>query len=67
MSQFEHDGLCRLQVEDGVATITLNRPEAMNAINGALSSGLWAAMTLASSACTAASRSAMGAVGLVGI
>ena len=29
---------------DGVMVITLNRPEAMNAINGALSNGLWTAI-----------------------
>ncbi|MEC9424155.1 MAG: enoyl-CoA hydratase-related protein, partial [Actinomycetota bacterium] len=29
---------------DRVLVITLNRPEAMNAINGDLSSGLWAAV-----------------------
>ena len=28
----------------GVMVITLNRPEAMNAINGALSNGLWTAI-----------------------
>ncbi len=32
-----------LDVADGVATITLNRPEAMNAINGELAAGLLAA------------------------
>ena len=28
----------------GVMVITLNRPDAMNAINGALSNGLWTAV-----------------------
>jgi enoyl-CoA hydratase/carnithine racemase len=36
MSAWEHDGLYRLQVEDAIACLTLNRPEAMNAINYAL-------------------------------
>lgn len=36
MSQLEHDGLYKLAVEDGIARITLNRPESMNAINYAL-------------------------------
>ncbi len=37
----------RLSVIDGVATVTLNRPEVRNAINGPLRRGLWAAMTRA--------------------
>jgi len=36
MSQLEHDGLYQLQVEDGIARLTLNRPQAMNSINYAL-------------------------------
>ena len=36
MSSLEHDGLYRLLVEEGVARLTLNRPESMNAINYAL-------------------------------
>ncbi|HEU4429297.1 MAG TPA: enoyl-CoA hydratase-related protein [Myxococcota bacterium] len=34
----------RLSIEDGVATVTLNRPEAMNAWNGAMAAGLDAAL-----------------------
>lgn len=33
MSQLEHDGLYKLQVDDDVARVTLNRPESMNSIN----------------------------------
>ena len=33
-----------LSIEDGVATVTLNRPEAMNAWNGAMAAGLDAAL-----------------------
>jgi enoyl-CoA hydratase/carnithine racemase len=33
MAEFEHDGLYRLKVADGVAQVTLNRPDVMNAIN----------------------------------
>jgi len=36
MSQLEHDGLYKLEIEDGIARITLNRPESMNSINYAL-------------------------------
>ncbi|MCC6533516.1 MAG: enoyl-CoA hydratase/isomerase family protein [Burkholderiales bacterium] len=36
MTTLEHDGLYRLQVGEGIACVTLNRPESMNAINYAL-------------------------------
>jgi enoyl-CoA hydratase len=39
--------LVLVEVADGVATITLNRPEARNALNRALMHGLWDAMTAA--------------------
>ena len=33
----------RYELSDGIATITIDRPDAMNAINGAVRKGLWAA------------------------
>jgi len=40
MAELEHDGLYRLAVADGVAVVTLNRPEVMNAMNMQLRSEL---------------------------
>jgi enoyl-CoA hydratase len=44
MSESENEQAVLVERRDRVMIITLNRPEAMNAINGALSHGLWNAV-----------------------
>jgi len=39
------DALVLVEVQDGIATVTLNRPKARNALNRALVHGLWDAVT----------------------
>ncbi len=44
MGQSEADGPVHYEVSEGIATITLDRPEARNALNAAVRDGLWVAL-----------------------